>query len=104
MQKKLMVMTIATALSTPAMALADVTVYGKADLATGVLSNGTTKNAEISSQVTKLGFKGSEKLDGGISAIWQIEQQIDMDGAVTPHLPDETRFSLLNITCMECYY
>ena len=83
MQKKLMVMTIATALSTPAMALADVTVYGKADLATGVLSNGTTKNAQISSQVTKMGFKGAEKLDEGFSLNWQIEQQIDMDGAGT---------------------
>lgn len=77
MQKKILVLAVAATLSAPA--FADVSVYGKADLAVGSVSNGTARNTVVSSQVSKIGFKGSEDLDGGLSAIWQIEQQIDMD-------------------------
>lgn len=66
----------------PAWAFADtgnVSVYGKVDLAFGITSNGTVSTNQVSSQVTKLGFKGSEDLGDGLSAIWQIEQQIDVD-------------------------
>jgi predicted porin len=31
--------------------------------------------------VTKLGFKGAEDMGDGLSAIWQIEQQIDIDNS-----------------------
>lgn len=58
-----------------------VTVYGKVDLAFGTTSNGTVSTSQISSQVTKLGIKGSEDLGDGLSVIWQIEQQIDIDNA-----------------------
>lgn len=82
-QKKLIVIALAAAtFSAPALAeTGNVSVYGKVDLAFGSTSNGTVSTNQISSQVTKLGFKGSEGLDGGLAAIWQIEQQIDIDGA-----------------------
>lgn len=81
MQKKIIALALASALTAPALAMADVTVYGKADLAFGSTSNGTVRNTQVSSQVTKLGFKGSEDLGDGLNAIWQIEQQIDIDNA-----------------------
>lgn len=87
-QTKLIVVALAaTAFSTPALAeTANVSIYGKADLSfdvinTGAAANGTagvSKN-NVSSNVSKLGFKGSEGLGEGLSAIWQIEQQINMD-------------------------
>jgi len=87
-QTKLIVVALAaTAFSTPALAeTANVSIYGKADLSfdvinTGAAANGTagvSKN-NVSSNVSKLGFKGAEGLGEGLSAIWQIEQQINMD-------------------------
>lgn len=89
-QTKLIVVALAaTAFSTPALAeTANVSIYGKADLSfdvinTGTAANGTAgvSNNNVSSNVSKLGFKGAEGLGEGLSAIWQIEQQINMDNA-----------------------
>jgi predicted porin len=82
MQKKIIALAVATALTAPALALADgITVYGKADIGYGSFGNGTVSTQEMSSQVTKLGFKGNEDLGDGLNAIWQIEQQIDLNNA-----------------------
>ena len=87
-QKKLIVAALAAAaFSAPALAdTANVSVYGKADLSFDIINNGTSaagvggasKN-NVSSNVSKLGFKGAEGLGDGLSAIWQIEQQINID-------------------------
>jgi len=87
-QKKLIIVALATtAFSASALAeTANVSVYGRADLSfdlinTGSAANGTagvSKNS-VSSNVSRLGFKGSEGLGEGLSAVWQIEQQINMD-------------------------
>lgn len=87
-QKKLIAVALAAAaFSAPALAdTGNVSVYGKADLSFDIISNGTSaagvagasKN-NVSSNVSKLGFKGAEGLSDGLSAIWQIEQQINMD-------------------------
>lgn len=81
-QKKLIVVALAAAFSVPALAeTGNVSVYGKVDMAYGVTGNGAVSTNQVSSQVTKLGFKGSEGLGDGLAAIWQIEQQIDIDNA-----------------------
>ena len=85
MKKSLIAVAVACALASTS-ALADdgnVTIYGKADLAAGTLSNGLASHGELSSQITKIGFKGSEDLGNGTAAIWQIEQQIDIDNATS---------------------
>lgn len=84
-QKKLIVVALA-AVTFSASALAEtanVSFYGAVDMAYGITNNGAVSVSQISSQVTKLGFKGSEGLDDGLAAIWQIEQQIDIDSAGT---------------------
>lgn len=88
MQKKLIVVALAAAaFSTSALAeTSNVSIYGTADLSFDLISTGASaagaaginKNS-VSSNVSKLGFKGSEGLDDGLTAIWQIEQQINMD-------------------------
>ena len=80
MQKKILVMAVAAAIAAP-LAFADTTIYGKADMAFAVTDNGNVSTNQVSSQVTKLGFKGAEDLGDGLSAIWQIEQQIDIDNS-----------------------
>lgn len=89
MQKKLIVVALAAAaFSTPALAeTSNVSIYGTADLSYDFISTGSSvtpaaagmsKN-NVSSNVSKLGFKGSEGLGDGLTAVWQIEQQINMD-------------------------
>lgn len=80
MQKKIIALAIASALTAPA-AFAEVTVYGKADLGIGSTSNGTVTNTQLASNVTKFGIKGAEDLGDGLSAVWQIEQQVDINNA-----------------------
>ena len=84
MQKKIIALAIAAAISAPAFAdTSNVTVYGKADLSydsikTGTATNGTagTTSNRVSSNTTLIGLKGSEDLGDGLSAIWQVESLI----------------------------
>ena len=97
MHKKVFALALAGGLVTPLAALADngnFTFYGVADLSYDMVNtgsgtttaNGTTavtgvKKRVVSSNVSKFGFKGSEDLGEGLSAIWQVEQQINFDDA-----------------------
>ncbi len=80
MQKKMIVVALAAAITAPAFAdTANVTVYGAADVAFAVTNKGTsaagvagTSTSQVSSQASKLGFKGSEDLGDGLSAIWAV--------------------------------
>ena len=88
MQKKLFVV-LAAAIALPLPALADTanaSIYGIANVSfdfirTGTAANGTAgvSKSNVSSNVSRLGFKGSEGLGDGLSAIWQIEQQVNID-------------------------
>lgn len=93
MNKKLIALAVAAAIA-PAAAMADsgnVTIYGVANMsvdqvsATGAGSAAVAQNVpshgRVSSNNSYLGFKGSEDLGNGLSAIWQIESTIAMDGA-----------------------
>ena len=99
MQKKLIVVALAAAITLPVAALADngnFTFYGVADLSYDFVNTGdgtTTANGAtavtgvskrvVSSNVSKFGFKGSEDLGDGLSANWQVEQQINFDDAAS---------------------
>lgn len=50
-------------------------------MAFGTTNNGVVSTPQVSSQVTRFGLKGSEELGDGLNAVWQIEQQIDIDNA-----------------------
>lgn len=87
-QQKLIVVALAAAtFSAPALAeTANVSFYGIADLSydfvrTGASAAGVAgvNKTNVSSNVSRLGLKGAEALDNGLSAIWQIEQQINID-------------------------
>jgi predicted porin len=86
MQKKLLTIAVAAALVAPVAAMADVTVYGQMhfsyDWVDGAPAAGTT-NKDVSEDATgvsresRIGFKGSEDLGGGLKGIWQIEAKVD---------------------------
>jgi predicted porin len=87
-QKKLIVVALAAAVfSAPASAeTANVSFYGIADLSYDFLRNGTSaagvagaSKTNVSSNVSRIGLKGAEGLSDGLSVVWQIEQQINID-------------------------
>jgi len=65
-------------LAVPAMA-ADVTIYGRAHLSADHLDNGDDSAIKVSSNSSRLGFKASTKLENGLEALVQIEQEVRID-------------------------
>jgi predicted porin len=88
MQKKLIVLAIASALSAPAFAdNANVTIYGAANLSYDMVNSGTatagtsgTTSNRVSSNTSKIGFKGAEDLGDDLKAVYQVEQTLYIDG------------------------
>lgn len=84
MNKKLIALAVAAVMA-PAAAMADsgnVTIYGKMEASYDNISTGAAGQdtlSRISSNSSNLGFKGTEDLGNGLSAIWQIENQINVD-------------------------
>lgn len=88
MQKKLIALAIAGIVAAPAFAQSNVTVYGRVDY--GYMSRGGDDGAvntngtktEMASGIqagSRIGFKGSEDLGGGLKAIFEIEQGLTND-------------------------
>jgi predicted porin len=86
MNKKLIAIAIAAAVSAPAMAAtSNVEVYGLmsmgVDSVNTDLANGTSNRVgRVSDYASRIGFKGNEDLGNGLKAIWQIESQVSADG------------------------
>jgi len=87
MQKKLIALAIAGLASTAAFAQSNVTIYGVLDASLDVVKNGDTPAAQsqratkVSSNASRIGFKGTEDLGDGLKAIFQIETAVDVDGS-----------------------
>ena len=74
--KKLLAIAVAAAITVPTMvAMADTTVYGKAHVA---LEDTNEKGVDfgVVSKSSRLGFKGSNALDNGLSATHKVEMDI----------------------------
>ncbi len=75
MKKALLPVAILAAL--PAVALADVTIYGRANVSLDYLDDGADYSEfNVSSNSSRLGFRATREFDN-ITAIMQIEQEID---------------------------
>jgi predicted porin len=91
MNKKLIALAVAAALA-PAAAMADsgnVTIYGVAHASIDRVDPGTGTAAlnddawRVSSNSSRIGFKGTEDLGNGLSAVWQMESGVNMDSGNT---------------------
>ena len=85
MKVKLLPLAIGAAIAMPGVALADgPTVYGKMNVTYEyvTLDNGTTdaSNGELNSNASRIGFKGSEDINSSLTAFYQAEYQISVDG------------------------
>jgi len=94
MQKKIIALAVASAMTMPALALAEASIYGQVNMAYEMTDNGGSatpapvgNNAEtrnqVSSYVSRLGFKGSDDLGDGMKAVWQMEAQVNPDAPGT---------------------
>ncbi|ARU32638.1 hypothetical protein CAP31_13730 [Sulfuriferula sp. AH1] len=88
MNKKLIALAIATAVSAPAMAAtSNVDVYGLMSVGVDSVTNNNAAAGDSSKRVgrvsdyaSRIGFKGTEDLGNGLAATWQIEQAVAADG------------------------
>lgn len=86
MKKSLIALAVAGVVSAPAFAAtSNVDVYGIMNIAVQD-TNGDDNNMDVVDNASRIGFKGSEDLGGGLKAIWQIEQQINATGAGTNNI------------------
>ncbi len=88
MNKKLMAVAVAGALGAPAAALAQVEIYGRANVftdsyrATGSTAGAATdvkSRTRVNDQGSRLGFRGREDLGRGLRAVYQIESGVNID-------------------------
>jgi predicted porin len=80
--KKILAIAIASAFAAPAMAAtSNVDVYGKLHLSVNWYNDQPSdiNDLGISSNASRIGFKGSEDLGGGLKAIWQVESGMNLD-------------------------
>ena len=92
MQKKLIVLALASAFAVPAFAAtSNVDIYGQLDVSIDYVKGlqpfntpGQSDHAwRLNSNTSRIGLKGSEDLGGGLAAIWQFEQAVNLDnGAI----------------------
>lgn len=93
MNKKLIALAVAGALTAPMAAQAEATVYGKIHVSVENIDNDCSAPADtqfvtytcadsssmgVSSNSSRLGFKGSEDLGGGLTAVWQMENSVSV--------------------------
>jgi len=61
------------------MALADTSIYGKANVSLQSSDEVESTTTELVSNASRIGLKGSEDLGGGLEAIYQFEFQVEVD-------------------------
>jgi len=90
MNKKLIALAVASAVVAPAAMADGVQIYGQMNAGFEVVKADTSDNAattsrtRVSDWTSRIGFKGTEKLSNGLTAIWQLESRIrpdDMNGS-----------------------
>ncbi len=90
MNRKMLAVALSAACISP-LTLADATIYGTLNTslesvkATGAANsaNDVKSTSRVSSNTSKIGFKGNENLGNGLKAIWQVEQEVSIDDGGT---------------------
>lgn len=77
LKKNLLAIAVGAALAVPAVAMADITIYGRAHVSVDYLDDGAKySETNLSSNSSRLGFKGDHQINPDLKAFFQIEQQV----------------------------
>jgi predicted porin len=83
MKKSLIALAVAGTVAAPAAfaATSNVDIYGKLHVSVSFVDGQAdgTQDMQVSSNASRIGFKGSEDLGGGLKGIWQIESGVNID-------------------------
>jgi len=83
MQKKLIALAIASAMTVPALAYAEASISGQANMSIDNYNNGAQTNSasawQLNSNQSRLIIKGSEDLGDGMSAMFQLDSRFNLD-------------------------
>ena len=77
--KSSLAIALSSVLAMPAMA-ASVEIYGKANLSLQSSDEGEGSFTEVKSNASRIGLKGSHKLDENLTVVYKAEFQVDLDG------------------------
>jgi len=77
--KNTIALAICSTFTLPSMA-ANVDIYGKANISLQSSDEGAGSFTEVKSNASRIGFKGTHKLDDGLEVVYKLEYQVDMDG------------------------
>src|SRR5690554_5871062 len=77
MKKKLIAIAVGAAAVMPALAMADVSIYGRAHVSVDFLDDGADySETNLSSNSSRIGFKGDHEINPSLKAFFQIEQEV----------------------------
>ncbi len=80
MRKKLLAFAVAGALAAPLAAQAqNVQIYGLLQMSVDRVDNGNDTGTSMADNSSRIGFRGSEDLGGGLKAIFQLESSVRPD-------------------------
>lgn len=82
MKKHIIALAVAAAVAAPAAAMADTTLYGKLNMSYDFWTGDKASNHThaLSSNASRLGIKGSEKISDNLSVIYQYETYVQVAG------------------------
>ncbi len=81
MQKKLIAVAVVAALTAPLASQAEMKIYGRAHVSVDQLDDGTETGTNVSSNSSRIGFKADKDLENGMTALFQVEQEIRYDNS-----------------------
>ena len=93
----------ALAAAIPAVAMADVSIYGRAHVSVDFLDDGADySETNLSSNSSRLGFKGDPEINSSLSAFFQIEQQKTKNLSNSLEIPDRASAKPVKGSSMRC--
>ena len=87
---------VAVGMITPIAAQAGTSVYGKIHMSADVMDIGAGGGHGVSSNSSRIGFKGKTDLNYGLKAIWKLETELDVAGDDTAKFKSRNRYLGLN--------